>query len=985
MRFTTAVPLGRGATGEVVRAWDPELEREVALKILRRDDPALARRMQREARLQARVDHPNVCRVFDVGETDEGRPYIAMEYVPGRPLDEAAAAMTREQRVAVMQRVAEAVHAAHAVGLVHRDLKPANILVGEVEGRLEPKVLDFGIARDDAAESLTVTGQLLGTPDYMAPEQARGELAAVDRRSDVFSLGAILYAVLAGRPPFAADSAAETLARVLACDPTPLRTRAPSVPRDLEAVAMRCLEADPGRRYASAAELADDLGRVLAGEPVVARRASVLRRGLQRLRRHPVAGGALAVAAAALLAGAGIAVRAQHGAAERARLAAEAGRRVERLRLELQLDAMAPPHDVRPARRRVTELVASLEREAATLPRRLRGPLLAAAGDALLAMGRADDAVGSLRRAAAAGYEPPEVQGSLGRALALEGRRELEAVSRIDDPDRRLQRRREVEQGLLEPARERLAAAVAAGSVDDLAAPRLALLDGRWEDTVDRAEALLARVPWRSDAAVLAGDAHAARSDEARDDADLEAALVAAHEAVASYRRATEIAPSDPLAAARLAGGWRRVVDLSVALERDPGEPWRALRETVTAATALDPDQAEPRLELAGAANAVAGYLLDRGREAGDVLAVAEDAARQVTRSEPELTAAWLELGRVGLRRSQAAAARGDDPVTTYREGEAALRRAIELAPGEATARIQLGQLLEQWAFWEQAHGVDPEARILAAIEVLEDAARLAPTWRVWQAVSEASMRRSSWLPPGSEEAAAARARALEAARRGVEVAPDQPRLRLALANALLREGLDRFDTGGDPAPFYAEARVHLEAGEQLAPDLWQLPYTLGLLEMRLGEAADAAGDQASALSSWRAAAAANQRATVANPDQALCWFGLGNAHVRIATRRFEWGERGIGDEARQGLEAHARALELDPTLIWSLASSVEARLVMARDALAAGRDPSAELARARLLLERARKVDADFATLGALEKLLESTEQAADAMSAAS
>jgi len=299
MRYATAVPIGRGATGEVVRAWDPELEREVALKILRRDDPGLARRMQREARLQARVEHPNVCRVYEVGETDEGRPYIAMEYVAGRPLDEAAAGMTREQRVEVVRRVAEAVHAAHGVGLVHRDLKPANVLVTETGGRLEPKVVDFGIARDESAERLTMTGQLLGTPDYISPEQARGELGAVDRRSDVFSLGAMLYELLGGRTPFGGGSTAETLSRVLACDPPPLRAVAAGVPADLEAVAMRCLEADPERRYPTAAALAEDLGRYLRGEPVTARRRGAAARIVRTVRRHPVA----AVLAAVLLVG----------------------------------------------------------------------------------------------------------------------------------------------------------------------------------------------------------------------------------------------------------------------------------------------------------------------------------------------------------------------------------------------------------------------------------------------------------------------------------------------------------------------------------------------------------------------------------------------------------------------------------------------------------------------------------------------------------
>ncbi len=149
--------------GEVFKAWDPTLERYVALKYLRHDDPDMVERMFREARAQARVDHPGVCKVYEVGE-DEGRPFIAMEYVVGDLLDEAAEGLTLEQKVLVLQQVAEAVAAAHAVGLIHRDLKPGNIKVGETDaGALRPFVLDFGIARQLEVAGLTVTGQVLGT------------------------------------------------------------------------------------------------------------------------------------------------------------------------------------------------------------------------------------------------------------------------------------------------------------------------------------------------------------------------------------------------------------------------------------------------------------------------------------------------------------------------------------------------------------------------------------------------------------------------------------------------------------------------------------------------------------------------------------------------------------------------------------------------------------------------------------------------------
>lgn len=300
MRYATAVPIARGGTAEVVKAWDPALDRWVALKFLLQDDPDLRARMAREARAQARVEHPNVCPVFEVGERD-GRAFIAMQYVEGLPLDEAAADRTLEEKVALVRTVADAVHAAHAVGLIHRDLKPGNILVEEGEdGALVPFVVDFGIAREHAVPGHTVTGQVLGTPGYLSPEQARGHHVGLDRRSDVYSLGVVLYELLSGERPHGGASGVEALVSLLEHDPRPLSQVLPHVPRDLESVVMRCLEREPERRYPSARALAEELGRFLEGEPVQTRPVGRVERLWKRARRNRFVASLLATAAAAV-------------------------------------------------------------------------------------------------------------------------------------------------------------------------------------------------------------------------------------------------------------------------------------------------------------------------------------------------------------------------------------------------------------------------------------------------------------------------------------------------------------------------------------------------------------------------------------------------------------------------------------------------------------------------------------------------------------
>jgi len=301
MKHETAIPVGSGGMGEVFKAWDPDLERYIALKYLKHDDPVLVERLMREARAQARIDHPSVCKVYEVGE-DEGRPYIAMEFVEGEPLDVAAKDLTTEQKVLLVRKITEAIQAAHAAGLVHRDLKPANILVVERDGEPHPYVLDFGIARIEEVVGLTMTGQVIGTPGYLSPEQARGDLKSIDRRTDVFSLGVILYELLSEKRPFTGESQVEILLNLMDADPPPLRAIAPQVSRDLETVVMTCLEKDPERRYPSARSLADDLGRFLDGEPVEARPVGLGERLVRKSRKNPFTTAAIAAAALAVVA-----------------------------------------------------------------------------------------------------------------------------------------------------------------------------------------------------------------------------------------------------------------------------------------------------------------------------------------------------------------------------------------------------------------------------------------------------------------------------------------------------------------------------------------------------------------------------------------------------------------------------------------------------------------------------------------------------------
>ena len=319
--------LGRGGMGVVYKARQLALQRIVALKMLRNwahAGPKELARFRAEAAVIARLQHPNIVQIYDVGEV-AGRPYFVLEYVAGGSLAQHLHGTPQPARPAAqfVETLARAVQAAHANGVIHRDLKPANILLIPAQqgaaGALDttrgpnalaadggllkavPKITDFGVAKCAGGDweaqlhrGLTVTGELLGTPSYMAPEQAAPTGPPVGPAADVYALGAILYELLTGRPPFTGETPLDTVLQVLHNEPVSVTGLQPNVPRDLETICLKCLRKEPRHRYHSARELAEDLQRFLRGEPIQARPRGTVEKVWRWVRDHPAPSGLLA-------------------------------------------------------------------------------------------------------------------------------------------------------------------------------------------------------------------------------------------------------------------------------------------------------------------------------------------------------------------------------------------------------------------------------------------------------------------------------------------------------------------------------------------------------------------------------------------------------------------------------------------------------------------------------------------------------------------
>lgn len=283
--------IARGGMGIVFRALDLNLNRAVALKVLlagpfaRNEDRI---RFRGEAEAAARLDHPGIVPVYEVGDRD-GMLYFTMGLIQGSSLSQRVRQSPLDpiQAATIAMQIADAAQYAHGKGVVHRDLKPANVLVDQNE---RVRVTDFGLARQtDGGSDLTQTGQVVGTPEYMAPEQAAGNASDAGPSADIYSIGATLYCMLTGQPPFRSSSSVETLRKVIEQEPISVRQFNRLIPADLETICLRCLEKQPDKRYPTAASLAEDLGRYLAGEPIEARRPRLPERVLRWSRRHPLA------------------------------------------------------------------------------------------------------------------------------------------------------------------------------------------------------------------------------------------------------------------------------------------------------------------------------------------------------------------------------------------------------------------------------------------------------------------------------------------------------------------------------------------------------------------------------------------------------------------------------------------------------------------------------------------------------------------------
>ncbi len=966
MKYHTAVPVGRGGMGEVLRAWDPTLNRHVALKFLRSDDPELEERMLREARAQARVTHPNVCPVYEVGR-EEGRVYIAMQYIDGRPLDQAAAGLGLEHKVALVRTVAEAVHAAHAAGLVHRDLKPANILVEQTEdGGLKPWVVDFGIAREHEVEGATVTGQVIGTLGYLSPEQARGEVSTIDRRSDVFSLGVVLYELLSGCRPFHGDSDVEVLVNLLEGEAAPLRKRAPHLPRDLETVVMTCLEHDRERRYDSARALADDLGRFLDGEPVHARPATLARRLAARARRHPRVAIAATAAALVIVVLLGLIAHSRWSAARRVRVAQRFGQEVERVESLTQQLFLLPLHDVRPELGQVRERLGWIEAEMQRLGENALGVGHDALGRCALALGDVAGAHEHLEQAWELGERTPRVALGLGLSLAQLYRQALDQATEIRNPTLREERLLAARRELGEPARVMLERSRGGAEHPEYLAAWLAFASDDPPAVLAHLERLRAEDPnmYRGD--LLAGAVQRRRYQDSVETGAAEAAAAAFDAARSAFTAAAAVGRSDPRPYEELCALWVQATRFRYYSRGDDLGPAKdAALEACGQALIANPDSVTAHLDSGRVHRFWASREADSGRDPAAELEAAREHARRALELDPDNDDANILLGVCHRIAANALAESGGDPRPDLLAAVEAYGEAIRLRPDDYGALISLATARLHLGADARARGEEPTGHFGAAADASRRAAETHPQLvGAWVNLGIAEGQMGLWFRDTGRDASSCFARGAEALRRAIEVNPEFYTAHYNLGEMLVEQAEGEFRQGRDPAGVLDEAEPLLEVSSEKFPGFAAPSFLLAKAGALRAEHARRTGlDPSEHLARARQAADAGV-AVRADDATGLVMASLGT----LVEARWRL-ESGLDPSARveRGLELVRRALAVNRTLTPAWVRRVELELVAAEWAAARGRSPEAALDRAAQAVGEAEALNGADASVHAV------------------
>jgi len=908
--------LGAGGMGSVFKAFDPQLNRFVALKFLHTKDFESAKAFLDEARAQAQVEHPLICQVYEVGAVED-QPYIAMRFIDGPPLDKAVAGFPLITKIQLAQQVADALQGAHQKGLIHRDIKPGNILVTtNQKGALRCVVVDFGLAR--SIDRRTASGdEVAGTPDYLSPEQLRGE--TVDHRTDIYSLGAVLYELLTGRVPFRGTNIGQTLRLISDSEPDPPSADDPEIPKDLDAIVLKCLAKQPTDRYSSAADLVADLQRFIAGEPIQAHSAGVPYRAQKWFVRHrwiALAGG---VALSALVVLAAFSLYSQRKERQRGELARQFSEEVKEMEASMRYATLLPAHPISRQRAELRSQMETLTGEMDRLGPMAVGPGNFALGKGYFALNRYEMAKRHLEAAWTAGYQGPDVAVALGQTI---GRLYEEATYASTRPRSSVvaqATRAELSRVFRDPALEYLRAGSGDSSARYLQG-LIAFYEGRYEEAIETADQAWQARPWFYEARHLVGRVHETRGLEASHAGDYEAALEHFEAAEGVFRELLDVARSD-------AG-----LHLSVCgVINQRNEVLRAVS----------------RLERSAVDDALAAC--DRG------LAI-----------DPESAGAFSLKSRISWRWADVLGRRGDDPRPTLDEAVGFAEEAIVLNPQSSAAYQNLAATHRLTGNWQMLRGIDPVPALEQSIAAAEAAIEGQPDVALgYNSLGNANILLARYSITHGGDPNEHFARAIEAYNQAIECNPVYTPSLLNLGGAWTTQADWDMLRGEDPQASIEQALAPLTQAIDINPNFLQLHNNLGNAHNTLAIAIIARGEDPTR--SLDAAVASYRRALEINPEYAIGLYNLAYVERTRAEYLIESGGDSTASES-VAEEAITEAIRLNPSDPENFMERAELELLRARRAIGEEIDPGPSVSSADAAIQSARDLNSDAPHLFYLE-----------------
>lgn len=903
--------IGEGGMGLVYKASDPQLGRIVALKFIRTDTPDHVRRFLQEARAQARVQHAHVCKIYETGNV-EGKHYIAMQYIDGRPLNRIAQKITLEQKVRLIRDVADGIHEAHKMGIIHRDIKPGNIMVEETENGLHPYVLDFGLVREIQSQGATITGVLVGTPYYMAPEQAWGEPHQVDRRADVYSLGATLYEILTGKLPLEGDTTLTILKNLLEHEPRPLRERVPGIPSDLETIVMKTLEKEPQRRYDTARALAEDLQRFLDGDPIRARRATITYRMIKHARKHRALVMVSTLALIAIMISAFLGVRAQWQAARRAEVAQRFGQQVEKMEGIMRLARMSPLHDVTPQKEIVRKRMAEIERQMNEIGEISQGAGHYALGRGYLSLDDNENAFKHLKLAWDREYRDPAAAYALGLALGRLFQKELEAARKISTKEERDLKIRQIEKQYRDPA---VAYLRLSQGVEETS-PRYVegLIDfyqKRFDGALQKAQQALQDAPWLYEARALMGSVYSYTGTQKQDSGDYPNAAADYRRGIEAYETAIRTGASDASAYTGLCGIYSNYIHMELF---QTGESLEPLQQPALAACKqaiqADPEATDARITLSQIYSHFGRYQINRGEDPAGNLQLAMQSAREAIRVKPDARA--YNMVAVAYRfRAEYESTHGIDPRDTTNQIILYQQKASEFDQRDPKNFENLGAAHMIRADYELSHGMNPDTSLSEAVAAYKKCAEIyAKSYSCWNSMANTLGIRVDYEISRGVDPSISFEGAKEAYAKAKQLNPKYAHVFNNLGNLYESRGYWEMLNGKDPRPLLQEALSLFQKTSELNPS-YQHPYANSVVAYRyLGEYELMNGRDASAYvakgleSSDRALQLVNTEA----------WDHMARSWLYLLRARQEAAEQKHPEPAwKDCREAAGKAIRMDP------------------------------------------------------------------------